>query len=636
MFKILNRFRRDERGAAYIMTALSIVPLAGMTALAVDYVIADRNKTEIQTSVETVALYLAKRIALDPNLDASALIDEGKSILDATTDLDIGYDEFTVDPVTGKVRLAAFTMQDTYFMHMFGHEHLKVGAKAEARFGRTDIEVAIAMDVSGSMNTATTVSDGSGGTTSSTRIKDARTAAKKLVASASGNVADIENADIKFSIVPWHSTVVVGTEFENAWWVDWDGKSTGHYRYLPPFKKNAGNQTGDMYFNVPAAYQYSDSSSADEIVSWTPHMVDEVFPASVRNPEPMPGINTTALNNLPNIGVVTRREVFDMFSNVQWAGCFEHRHGDYMFSSAKPDSLIGDSLFIPYMAPDERGQSSQENWSTSNNGEPEYSKFTDTWMDDYRNNYLDDLGGSTDPDYDLLTMVDGSSYSSDEQEYYSRARVFNAAKYDFPANSKSISLSSYRKGPNGFCEGVKMLPLTDDLDDIYDKIDDMVAAGATDITTGLEWAWHALTPQLPFDEALPMGQSQKVLVLMTDGQNIPGFGGYSQEYMNSYTAFGYPKDDMLEHGIGLYGNDTDTIEMYDDGTKRFCDAIKAEGIKLYFVYFGTASVDSVDLVNHCASSAETAIVASNSDELIAAFEEIGENIGKLRLTHFEN
>jgi Flp pilus assembly protein TadG len=370
MFKILNRFRRDERGAAYIMTALSIVPLAGMTALAVDYVIADRNKTEIQTSVETVALYLAKRIALDPNLDASALIDEGKSILDATTDLDIGYDEFTVDPVTGKVRLAAFTMQDTYFMHMFGHEHLKVGAKAEARFGRTDIEVAIAMDVSGSMNTATTVSDGSGGTTSSTRIKDARTAAKKLVASASGNVADIENADIKFSIVPWHSTVVVGTEFENAWWVDWDGKSTGHYRYLPPFKKNAGNQTGDMYFNVPAAYQYSDSSSADEIVSWTPHMVDEVFPASVRNPEPMPGINTTALNNLPNIGVVTRREVFDMFSNVQWAGCFEHRHGDYMFSSAKPDSLIGDSLFIPYMAPDERGQSSQENWSTSNNGEP--------------------------------------------------------------------------------------------------------------------------------------------------------------------------------------------------------------------------------------------------------------------------
>jgi Flp pilus assembly protein TadG len=636
MLNLLRLFRRDERGAAYIMTALSLVPIFGMTALAVDYTIADRNKTEIQTSVETVALHLAKRIALDPNQDADTLIAEGKKIMAATTDLDLGYDEFTVDPTTGRVRLNAYTMQDTYFMHMFGHPQLKVAARAEARFGRTDIEVALAMDVSGSMNNSTTVKNDSGDTVSSTRIKDAKKAAKKLVASAAGNVSSIENADIAFSVIPWHSAVVVGPEYKNAWWVDWAGRSHAHYRYLPPFKRNAGGQTGDMYFDVPDAEAYDGSNTLDEYVSWRPQLVSEVFPASVTVPEPFPGIDVDALKALPNIGVVTRKDVFDMFSNEDWAGCFEHRYGDYMFSSAAPDSQIGDSLFVPYMAPDERGQSSEEPWSTSSSGGIEYNPFDNTNLDNYRNNYLDDLGASTDTDNDWLTMQDGGSYSSDAKEIYSRARIFNTAKYDYPANSRTLSKSTYRYGPNGFCYGEKMQPLTDDLDVINAKIDAMVAKGATDITTGLEWAWHTLTPQEPFTQAKPLGQAQKILILMTDGQNIPGFGGYSQEYMNSYTSFGFPKDDLLNHGIGLYGNDTDTISMFDDGTKRFCDAIKSEGITLYFVYFGEASVDSVDLVNHCASSAETAIVASNSDELIAAFEKIGENIGKLRLTYYQN
>ena len=58
-----------------------------------------------------------------------------------------------------------------------------------------------------------------------------------------------------------------------------------------------------------------------------------------------------------------------------------------------------------------------------------------------------------------------------------------------------------------------LMPLTDVLDltgctNLNAKIDAMKASGNTNVTIGLVWAWHALTPNLPLTEAQRSGSEQ--------------------------------------------------------------------------------------------------------------------------------
>ena len=44
--------------------------------------------------------------------------------------------------------------------------------------------------------------------------------------------------------------------------------------------------------------------------------------------------------------------------------------------------------------------------------------------------------------------------------------------------------------------------------------------GNTNVTIGLAWAWHALTPGAPLSEAsAPKPDLDKVIILLTDGEN---------------------------------------------------------------------------------------------------------------------
>jgi len=85
MKKLFARFLADRRGGAYIMAAFAVVPMFGMVSLAVDYTNYTRNESVVDTAAQSVALHIAKRIALNPNLKAEDLVEEGKSLLGAMT-----------------------------------------------------------------------------------------------------------------------------------------------------------------------------------------------------------------------------------------------------------------------------------------------------------------------------------------------------------------------------------------------------------------------------------------------------------------------------------------------------------------------------------------------------------------------
>lgn len=612
---ILKRFMNDKKGSAYVMAAFAIVPIFGMASLAIDYTNKDRMVTELETAAETVALHVAKRVALNPNESAQTFVDEGKSLMASLTDLSISYTKFQVDMNSGKVQIDVKSEIDTYFMHMFGHDTMEARTKTQAQFGRLNVDVAIGIDNSGSMRGTVTDTDGS----SIKKIDAAKKAAKLLITTAAASVEDLTNTDLRFSIVPWHSHVSLPTDElrtgasegdaidVGTWksWIDWDGRSSNHFNYLAPYKTAGGR----MYY---------DMDGSDSWDNYDPEQLTDLMPMEVDGD----GIDLNAMEAQSGIGIVSRYDVFDN-TNTAFNGCFEHRAGDYRYEFSAPtvtsntvmsafsnpadDPIFdGDSLFIPNMSPDER-----DGWGS-------------------RNDYLNDTGGDS-----------VSSGLSDE-----KPRVMNSAKYANVSSSDIYPDSD--DNANGSCNTAKVMPLSDDIEginnykitsgpldpegDLVTAIDAMDSNGFTDQSIGLEWSMHSLTPWEPLAQGGEFEDTQKIMVFMTDGYNETR---NKNDYAMSYMSFQYPRDDVWDE-YAAQPSGTQINHEINEATKQYCDKIKERGVKIYYIYFGTPNADATAIKDHCASTPEAAIEATNGAELEAAFEKIGDDIGKLRLTHYQD
>jgi len=86
----------------------------------------------------------------------------------------------------------------------------------------------------------------------------------------------------------------------------------------------------------------------------------------------------------------------------------------------------------------------------------------------------------------------------------------------------------------GPCLTHGITPLTSTKQDVVDAIDDLQSPdGQTNIPQGLGWGWRVLMPGEPFDEAdpNPPGNRQQAIVLLSDGENVGGYGdGYQAEF----------------------------------------------------------------------------------------------------------
>ena len=108
------------------------------------------------------------------------------------------------------------------------------------------------------------------------------------------------------------------------------------------------------------------------------------------------------------------------------------------------------------------------------------------------------------------------------------------------------------------------------------------------------------------------------IIFLTDGQLAPA--------CNSYTAYGIEQNDMRVTGAGSCPN------QYDRHLQRFrmiCNAAKSLNISIWVIAFGTTLSSDME---SCASNANQASTIADRNALIARFQQIGSQIGALRLT----
>jgi hypothetical protein len=143
-----------------------------------------------------------------------------------------------------------------------------------------------------------------------------------------------------------------------------------------------------------------------------------------------------------------------------------------------------------------------------------------------------------------------------------------------------------------------LVPLGHDWTALHGKIDAMTPAGNTNVTIGLAWGFQLLSPVEPFNAPAPAPDLDKVIVMLTDGDNT----------QNRWTSSG---------------------SAIDARTGKACDNIKAANIKLYTVRVinGDAA-----LLKSCATKPSMYYDVQDALQLSSVFSSIAQNLANLRIT----
>ncbi|SAL65532.1 hypothetical protein AWB71_03855 [Caballeronia peredens] len=229
---------------------------------------------------------------------------------------------------------------------------------------------------------------------------------------------------------------------------------------------------------------------------------------------------------------------------------------------------------------------------------------------------------------------------------------------------------------NSSCLATSMTFLTQNATTLTTAVGKMTPSGSTIIPTGLLWGWRMLEPTwsqnaagtkngwVSSDPSLPkptdgsVQNLQRVMIVLTDGQNqigaagsIPNtlyFNGLSGVGTNSLSAptvirpDGSNMSNALMDASELHGGSPIDASSgnnagYPDDVNTFqqaiCTAIKASGITIYAITFGaSASSSSAQVTMQNCASPGNYYHAPDNTTLDNIFQQIAGNLGVLRLT----
>lgn len=142
-----------------------------------------------------------------------------------------------------------------------------------------------------------------------------------------------------------------------------------------------------------------------------------------------------------------------------------------------------------------------------------------------------------------------------------------------------------------------MMALSTSWTDMHSKIDAMTPAGNTNVTIGLQMGWQTLSNNEPFNAPAPSTDLDKVIILLTDGDNT----------QNRWTS---------------------SSSAIDARTQKACDNVKAANVKLYTVRVINGNAT---LLKNCATKPDMYYDVDEASELNGVFSSIAQNLANLRI-----
>lgn len=209
---LAHRFAADSQGGLIMIVGLSLLLLVGALGVAIDSARGYTAKSKLQGAVDAAALAGAKAHVQNQD-NASA---EARMFFDANYANDFMAGRITkfnaaIDQATENMVVKATTAVPTTFMQVFGFDEMLLSSQAVVAAKHTNLELAVVVDVTGSMNWLDISGD--------IKIESLRSAGATLLTSIYGEQTSMPG--VYLSLVPYRAAVNVGPT-RTSWLRDYD------------------------------------------------------------------------------------------------------------------------------------------------------------------------------------------------------------------------------------------------------------------------------------------------------------------------------------------------------------------------------------------------------------------------------
>ena len=206
----IKQFARNTRGNVAIMAALAAIPLIGVAGVAVDLAQKGSAEARLQAVVDAATLAGASHSSDKPS-DIKRAVRIAAESNNKDSHIDLGKTLQIHLSNDGTLRVEASGKHPTTLSSLLGVKEMPIHAVAEARRSQSGAEIALVLDVTGSM--------------AGTKIEALKAAARDFVTETT-KANDGRPDSVKLSIVPYNKYVNVGLANRNASWIDVPADST--------------------------------------------------------------------------------------------------------------------------------------------------------------------------------------------------------------------------------------------------------------------------------------------------------------------------------------------------------------------------------------------------------------------------
>ena len=605
-----RRIAGDTRGNIAMLFGLSLPVLILMTVGGVDIHRASTVRVNLQDALDAATLAAARspytanadlqRVGL-ASLKANLKAYPNITLREADTSFVLNNDEVVVATSRVDVR----TLVANIFLPPYGQfmdDYLPVGAHSEVDRSSRNIEVALALDVSGSM--------------SGQKLLDLKAAAKDLVDLIVQPVQTPYYSRV--ALVPWSYSVNPGTYLNAV-----RGTVTGSTNITGAVINLTGTQRTITAATKarPVVITSNGHGFANNDVVWI--------------------TGVSGMTQINNKAYIVRNRTANTFQLYTLAGGLVDGRGYSTFSgstgrvqrcqdsdcsititSANHSLNLNDYVYITGV----NGMSAINNQAYLV-GNVTSSTYTIDPPDVGINSYTS--GGLS-----WCAMPGCTYYAFDNADGNLTTHRISACvtertgseRYSDAATTASARVGRHYPDINGSCLGSRIQPLSSSINGIKTNIDALAVSGSTAGQIGIGWAWYMVSPNFgslwpsSAGAAYNTAETLKAVIIMTDGE-------FNAPYCSGVTARGYNAASSASNDC-----DPDNGEPYAQ-SRALCDAMKVRGIVVYTVGFQiNAGGESEALLAYCASTASGFYNASSGTELSAAFNAIGRDITKLRIS----
>ena len=584
LLNLLKQFRADERGVFGVIFAVMAIVLVALGGAVVDFVSVEQTRSRAQVALDAAALALQKEVFNKP-LNAAAIQAKAQALVNDQIDdptVTATLNTPVIDVNAGSLLLSAHLTMPTVFVALVGVTRMDANIISEATRKKTALEVVMVLDNSGSMGNSGRMTNLKVAAACATNILFYGAVKSDCTAVSTSKVAE----NVSIGIVPFTVMVNIGTQYKDAAWLDWAGRSS------------------------IARINYDNDD-----------------------------------NNLtPFAGPVSRTTLFNQTATT-WAGCVEARKAPFDTTDDPPLTKVGeeDTLFLPYFAPD--GVSAYKDSNNFSLPAAEGNYISDTPAicpvmtctmvnKSGTKTYTKVVGATTTQNSAncipatnavLISRTTSGTTTTDIYSLLSRLELQNRmCKYNGARPSSAQT--------NNGCPTVAVLPMTQTPKTVLNKITEMVAAGSTNIQQGTVWGMHALTNQEPMTEGSAKSDIdvRKALIIMTDGENDPPFTG-SDFNGGSYFSWGFPFDGRLAQYVNQVDTEAKVRAIQDAKTLAACDFAKNNrNIEVFTI--GLSSPSGVKaMLTKCSSGAGHYEFPNSASDLIPVFTRIANQLAPLAI-----